>query len=169
MPQSKTPANPIFNFFLQFFVVAIVFFAIGFAVGQKRVEIERRGFVPSISVTNQLPPKEKNIVFSLFWQVFNTLPEEYLDKSTIDSQKLLYGAISGMVRSLGDPYTAFLDPKQNEAIKSELAGIYEGVGIQLGFNRDKRLVVIAPLAGTPAKKAGVKPKDLILKIGDRDT
>ena len=102
---------------MQFFVVAIVFFAIGFAVGQKRVEIEKRGFVPSISVTNQLPPKEQNLDFSLFWQVFDTLPEKYLDKSAIDSQKLLYGAISGMVRSLGDPYTVFLDPEQNEEIR----------------------------------------------------
>ena len=169
MPQSKTPANPIFNFFLQFFVVAIVFFAIGFAVGQKRVEIEKRGFVPSISVTNQLPPKEQNLDFSLFWQVFDTLPEKYLDKSAIDSQKLLYGAISGMVRSLGDPYTVFLDPEQNEEIRQDLAGSYEGVGIQLGFNKNKRLAVIAPLDGTPAQKEGILPNDLILQIDERDT
>src|SRR3989344_3762395 len=169
MPQSKTPANPIFNFFLQFFVVAIVFFAIGFAVGQKRVEIEKRGFVPSISVTNQLPPKEQNLDFSLFWQVFDTLPEKYLDKSAIDSQKLLYGAISGMVRSLGDPYTVFLDPEQNEEIRQDLAGSYEGVGIQLGFNKNKRLAVIAPLDGTPAQREGILPNDLILQIDERDT
>ena len=81
----------------------------------------------------------------------------------------MYGAISGMVRSLGDPYTAFLDPKQNEAVKSELAGSYEGVGIQIGFNKDKRLVVIAPLSGTPAAKAGLLPRDLILKISERET
>src|SRR3989338_1422383 len=74
-----------------------------------------------------------------------------------------------MVRSLGDPYTAFLDPKQNEAIKRDLSGIYEGVGIQIGFNKDKRLVVIAPLSGTPAQRAGVRAKDLILKIDDKDT
>src|SRR3990167_8874376 len=179
MPQDQTlpnpqnnirnSKNPIFNFFLQFLVIAVIFFAIGFAVGQRRIEVVKKGFVPQISVTNQLPPKDQNIDFSLFWQVFETLPQKYIDKSAVDGQKLLYGAISGMVRSLGDPYTAFLDPKQNEAIKADLSGVYEGVGIQIGFNKDKRLVVIAPLSGTPAQKAGVRAKDLILKIDERDT
>lgn len=161
--------HPLFNFFFQFSIVAIVFFALGFTLGQKKFEITRRDYVPQITVTNKLPAKEQNIDFSLFWQVFETLPEKYIDKSSIESQKLLYGAISGMVRSLGDPYTAFLDPKQNEAIKTELAGTYEGVGIQIGFNKDKRLVVIAPLSGTPAKSAGLLPQDLVLKIDERET
>ncbi|OGD99090.1 hypothetical protein A2W45_03540 [Candidatus Curtissbacteria bacterium RIFCSPHIGHO2_12_41_11] len=179
MPQDQTlpnpqnnirnSKNPIFNFFLQFLVIAVIFFAIGFAVGQRRIEVVKRGFVPQITVTNQLPPKNQNIDFSLFWQVFETLPQKYIDKSAFEGQKLLYGAISGMVRSLGDPYTAFLDPKQNEAIKADLSGVYEGVGIQIGFNKDKRLVVIAPLSGTPAQKANVRAKDLILRIDERDT
>lgn len=161
--------HPIFNFFFQFSLAAAIFFAIGFAVGQKKYEITRKGFIPQITVVNKLPPAEQNLDFSLFWKVFETLPEKYIDKSAIDSQKLLYGAISGMVRSLGDPYTAFLDPAQNDSIKSELAGNYEGVGVQIGFNKDKRLVVIAPLSGTPAKAAGLLPRDLILKIDDRET
>ena len=177
LPENKLPEskiipgskNPIFNFLLQFLVIAVIFFALGFAVGQKRIEVTKKGFVPQISISNQLPPKNQNIDFSLFWQVFETLPQKYIDKGAIDSQKILYGAISGMVRSLGDPYTAFLDPKQNEAIKQDLSGIYEGVGIQIGFNKDKRLVVIAPLSGTPAQKAGVRAKDLILKIDDKET
>ena len=161
--------HPLFNFFIQFIFVAIVFFAFGFIVGQKRIEFNKSGFIPQITVTNKLPPKEQNVDFSLFWKVFETLPEKYVDKSAIEDKKLLYGAIWGLVRSLGDPYTAFLDPKQNDAIKSELAGSYEGVGIQIGFNKDKRLVVIAPLKGTPAESVGIKPKDLILKIDSRDT
>ena len=172
LPEPKTnpdSKNPIFNFLVQFLVIAVIFFALGFAVGQKRIEFTKKGFVPQISISNQLPPKNQNIDFSLFWQVFETLPQKYIDKSAVDSQKILYGAISGMVRSLGDPYTAFLDPKQNEAIKRDLSGIYEGVGIQIGFNKDKRLVVIAPLSGTPAQRAGVRAKDLILKIDDKDT
>lgn len=179
MPRSKIPVNlqssksesknPIFNFLLQFFVIALVFFAIGFVVGQKRIEFVKKGFIPQISVTNQLPAKDQTIDFSLFWQVFDTLPGRFLDKSAIDGQKLLYGAISGMVRSLGDPYTVFLDPKQNEEIHQDLAGSYEGVGIQIGFNKDKRLVVIAPLDGTPAQREGIRARDLILKIDDKET
>lgn len=169
MPSLKKPSSGLFSFLLQFATVAVVFFAIGFTVGQKKVDLERNNFVPKIKFENQTPPAEQTVDFSLFWQVFNTLPEKYVDKTAIDGEKLLYGAISGMVRSLGDPYTAFLDPKQNQAIRNELAGTYEGIGIQIGFNKEKRLVVIAPLKGTPAQRAGLLPKDLIFKIGDRET
>ncbi len=165
----KVNKNPIFNFFVQFAIVAVVFFALGFVLGQKQIEIERRGLAPRINVSNKDVPQTHNIDFSLFWNVFETLPQKYIDKSAIDGQKLLFGAISGMVRSLGDPYTAFLDPKQNEAVQDELAGSYEGVGIQIGFNENKRLVVIAPISGTPAAKSGILARDLILKIDDRDT
>ena len=166
---SITPKSSLFSFLIQFLVIAIAFFAIGFAVGQKRVTVQKQGFIPSINFSNQLPPTNQNIDFSLFWKVFEILPQKYVDKTAVDGQKILYGAISGMVRSLGDPYTAFLDPKQNEAIKSEIAGSYEGVGIQIGFDEQKRLAVIAPLAGTPAEEEGVLAKDLILKIDDKNT
>lgn len=158
------------TFFFQFAIVAIAFFAIGFAFGDKKLQVDRKNFIPKISVTNaQYTGKNQNIDFSLFWQVYDTLPEKYLDKSAIDSNKILYGAISGMVKSLGDPYTAFLDPKQNQNITDELAGSFQGVGIQIGFDKDKRLAVIAPLKGTPAERAGVLAKDLIAKIDTKDT
>lgn len=166
----KSPQNSgILGFIIQFFAVGIIFFGIGFVVGQKKVTIERRTIIPNIIFSNQVAPANQNVDFSLFWQVLDALPKKYLEKSAIDGQKILYGAISGMVRSLGDPYTAFFDPKQNQAVNDELAGSYEGVGIQIGFNKDKRLVVIAPLKGTPAEAQGLKPKDLIIKIGERDT
>lgn len=158
------------TFFIQFAIVAVAFFAIGFAFGDKKLQVDRKGYIPKISVSNQeYTGKNQNIDFSLFWQVYDTLPVKYLDKSAIDGNKILYGAISGMVKSLGDPYTAFLDPKQNQNITDELAGSFQGVGIQIGFNKDKRLVVIAPLKGTPAERAGVLAKDLIIKIDTKDT
>jgi carboxyl-terminal processing protease len=169
VPTKNSRGGPFLNFLIQFLVVAVIFFAVGYALGQKKIEILQKGTAPQINVVNKYAPETQNVDFALFWSVFETLPQKFLDKSAIDSQKLLYGAISGMVRSLGDPYTAFLDPKQNEAIKSELAGSYEGVGIQIGFNREKRLVVIAPLKGTPAAAVGLAPRDLILKIDKRET
>lgn len=156
------------GFLIQFLIIAVLFFSIGFVAGQKKIEITKRGLVPKIEVANQASSSNQNVDFSLFWQVFNTLPQKYIDKEAINGQKMLYGAISGMVRSLGDPYTAFVDPKQNEFIESDLAGSYEGVGIQIGFDKDKRLAVIAPLKGTPAEKAGILAKDLILKIAKKD-
>jgi carboxyl-terminal processing protease len=168
-PKQEKQKTVLLNFFVQFAVVAIIFFAIGFTLGQKQIDISKSGLVPKINVSGQTAPAAQNVDFSLFWQVFETLPKTYFEKSDVNGQKMLYGAISGMVRSLGDPYTAFLDPKQNEAMRSEIAGKYEGVGIQIGFNNDKRLVVIAPLKGTPAEREGILAQDLILKIDDKDT
>lgn len=159
----------VFGFLAQTALVGIIFFAIGFSFGQKKVAFERKNLIPQITFTNQSGPRQETVDFSLFWQVYESLPEKYLEKDAIEGQKLLYGAISGMVRSLGDPYTAFLDPRQNKSVNDELSGEYEGVGIQIGFNAEKRLVVIAPLKGTPAEREGIKAKDLILKIGGTDT
>lgn len=166
---SSEKNNSLFNFFVQFIFIAIIFFAIGFTLGRKNFEVSKNGIIPKISVTGQYPQKNYNVDFSLFWQVLDSLPGKYIDKSAIDGQKILYGAISGMVRSLGDPYTVFLDPKQNESIRSELSGSFDGIGIQIGFNKDKRLVVVAPIRDTPADKAGLRAKDLILKIDDKVT
>lgn len=168
--EEKKPKNPsgILSFLVQTGLVAIVFFAIGFNFGQKKINFEKKNFIPQITFTNQSGPKTENIDFTLFWQVYEALPQKFLDKSAIDGQKVLYGAISGMVRSLGDPYTAFLDPRQNKSVNDELSGSYEGIGIQIGFNKEKRLAVIAPLKGTPAEREGIRAKDLILKIGDKD-
>ncbi len=161
--------HSLFNFIAQFLIVAVLFGSIGFVLGQKKVSFDAKSVIPKFTVSNQTSTANQNVDFSLFWEVFNTLPSKYLDKSAVDGQKMMYGAISGMVRSLDDPYTVFLDPKQNESMKSEISGSFEGVGIQLGFNKDKRLSVIAPLKGTPAEKEGVRAKDLIVKIDDKDT
>jgi carboxyl-terminal processing protease len=104
---------------------------------------------------------------SLMWQVKQKLEDNYLDKSKIDDKNLVYGAISGMVASLGDPYTVFLSPKENQSTNADLAGTFGGVGIELGY-KDKTLAVVAPLAKTPADKAGVKAGDLIVKIIDKE-
>jgi len=101
----------------------------------------------------------------LMWEVSDILQKKYLDKSQIKDKNMVYGAISGLVQSLGDPYTVFLPPTENKASNEDLAGEFGGVGIQLGY-KDKTLAVMAPLAKTPAEKAGLKAGDLILKIKD---
>jgi len=102
---------------------------------------------------------------SLFWHVWQRLEDRYLDHSVLDSSKMVYGAISGMVSALGDPYTAFFPPQDNKVNKEDLSGEFGGVGIQLGY-KDHILAVISPLDDTPAYHAGVKAGDLILRIKD---
>ena len=108
--------------------------------------------------------------FSPFWDVWNTLKSEYVTaSSTADNQQLMYGAIQGLVDSLHDPYTVFFDPTSAKNFQQEISGKFSGIGAEIGINKDNRVVVIAPLKGTPAEKAGLMPQDAILKINSTDT
>lgn len=150
-------------------LIILLAFLLGWQLGHRDVEVKIANYRPTLSIINKEPPRDININFKLFWDTWDLVSRSYLDKKNIDPNKLFYGAISGMVAALGDPYTVFLPPEQQKFSKEELNGSFEGVGIQLGFNKDKRLVVVAPLLGTPAQKAGIKPGDQIIKINDKDT
>lgn len=149
-------------------LIVILAFVLGWQVGHRDVNFAWKTFKPTVSVINKEPPKDVNIDFKLFWDTWDLLSKNYLDKKALDSNKMFYGAIQGMVAAVGDPYTMFLPPTQQKSSKEDLGGSFDGVGIELGFNKDKRLVVIAPLSGTPADKAGIKPQDMIIKIDSKD-
>lgn len=141
----------------------------GYWLGQREVSLAWKNNSPQVRVVNKLKPKEmEEVNFALFWQVWERLENEYLDSTKVNEKEMVYGAIRGMTAALGDPYTAFLSPEDNQDSKEDLAGQFEGVGIQLGF-REGVLAVVAPLKGTPAEKAGVEAGDLIAEIDDRDT
>ncbi len=106
--------------------------------------------------------------FSLFWDTWNSLHSKYVDRNTLDTQKLIYGAIQGMVNSIGDPYTVFFEPQQSKKFQEEISGSFGGVGIEIGKRQDV-LTVIAPIKDTPAYKAGLKAGDKILRIDDKPT
>lgn len=142
---------------------ALLVFGIGYKAGQQGIGVSLNS--GRISFSNQTATNSP-VDFGLFWQVYDTIQKNYYDKSKIDSQKILYGAIQGMVASLGDPYTNFLTPDQNQQVEAQLSGTYEGVGIQLG-SKDNKLVVVAPLDGAPAKAAGVRSGDVIISIAGK--
>ena len=136
----------------------------GFLTGEGKLKWSFANYKPAV-IYNRETPRTLNADFAMFWQVWDKLNEEYVDKAALDPEKMVDGAISGMVGSLDDPYTVYLPPQQNQDAKDDLNGAFEGVGIQLGF-KDKALSVVTPIAGTPADKAGVKSGDLILHIKD---
>jgi len=139
---------------------------VGFWAGQREISAKWKDYRPEITVVNKaVPSAHRDVDFSLFWEVWDRLEKDYLDSSALDKEKMVNGAISGMTSALGDPYTVFLPPKKQEETKEELAGAFEGVGIQLGY-KDNRLVVISPLDGMPAKAAGILAGDFILHIKD---
>lgn len=152
------------------YILAIALFTlvggIGYRLGERRVKL--RVTPDRQIVVNEQPPATTSVDFGLFWDVWQRLLRFYIDRTSMDSQKMVWGAISGMVNSLGDPYTTFLPPKENKEFKEDLGGAFDGIGAQLGL-KDGRIIVIAPLKGTPAQKAGVLAGDYILKVNDEDT
>lgn len=103
----------------------------------------------------------------IFWEVWKLIDQNYaLDKP--DQHKMVYGAIAGMVDSLGDPYSTFLTPEENRALDEELQGIFGGIGAEIGW-RDGAITVIAPLKNSPAEKAGVAVGDKIVAVDGRTT
>ena len=142
------------KFFASIFLVVIILvsFGLGFYFGKTQCKI--------------CPPEEIN--FSLFWEAWDKLQQRYVEKEKFDVQKMIYGAISGMVKSLEDPYTVFLNPEDTKRFVEDVKGTFEGVGMEIGI-RKGQLQVIAPLEGTPAQRAGLRAGDKILKIDDKPT
>lgn len=154
---------------LRFILIVFVSALIGYYIGIAKVDFEWNNYRPKLSVINREPPASLSTVdFSLFWNVWQKLENTYYDKKAIDPQKLLNGAISGMVSGLGDPYTVYLPPKENSNFKESMAGQFSGIGAELGM-KDKQIIVVAPLDGSPAEKVGIKPGDAILKVDNQST
>lgn len=110
----------------------------------------------------------QDVSFTLFWDVWETIQNRYFDSDNVKEIDMFYGALSGMVASLNDPYSVFLSPQINEEFTQELSGKFEGIGAEIGI-RKEQLTIIAPLPETPAYRAGLKTSDKILAIDNIDT
>lgn len=104
------------------------------------------------------------IISPIYREVWDKLHDKYING--LDDQRLRYGAIEGMVRAAGDPYTIFSTPEDTKQLEETLSGSFSGVGIEIGV-RNGLVTVIAPLEGSPAKSAGVQSGDTIVAIDDQ--
>jgi len=160
---SKKLTNYFFIFSLFIFV-----FGVGFKLGEYKTKKSSLPNQIAPLITSEPKQKLKEVDFNLFWDTWNKLEEKFIDKKKLDRKKMFYGAIKGMVASLGDPYTFFLTPDENKQSKNDLEGKFEGIGAQLGL-KDNRVIVVAPLKDSPAEKAGVRAGDFINKVDGKDT
>ena len=108
------------------------------------------------------------IDFSLFWDAYNKLKQNYINPKDINDEKIIYGAIEGMTNSLDDPYTAFFNPTEAKKFQDDLSGSFDGIGVEIGIKKEL-LTVIAPLKNTPGEKAGLKSGDIITQINGEST
>jgi carboxyl-terminal processing protease len=115
------------------------------------------------SVTAGTGEVYKNI--DLFTEVLRQIEKSYVEPE--DPQKLIYGAIKGMVQSL-DPHSSFLTKEEHQELLIETKGTFSGVGIEITV-RDSFLTVVSPIEGTPAYKAGIQAGDKIIKIDGKVT
>src|SRR3989344_8249999 len=116
---------------------------------------------------NKETGKPMGVDFVPFWKAWNTLETKFVPTTAsatrASTDRKIWEAISGLTRAYGDPYTIFLPPQENNLFKEDISGNFEGVGMEIG-KKDDTLIVIAPLKGSPAERAGIKTGDMILEI-----
>ncbi len=146
-------------------VLAFVFiFLAGFASGQYQV-LRYPTTHQQSGVRNADTKKPDDVDFSLFWDAWKVVQDNYL--RPIDNKERVYGAIAGQIASLGDPFSTYLKPQDNNQFNEDLNGNFDGIGAELTL-KDNAVTVVAPLQGSPAEKAGLKASDIIVKINDKD-
>lgn len=167
--------NPRTNFISRFLVsyslltISLLVFVLGFSLGRVSNEVlPNQQSYGEVENKDEIPEYlSEDVDFQEFWRVWEYVQNNYVNSDVSDTQ-LFYGAMSGLVGALDDPYSVFLNPEISEKFSQELSGSFEGIGAEIGL-RDGILTVIAPLAGTPAYKAGLRSGDLILEIDGDDT
>ena len=120
------------------------------------------------SLPDQVPgaPADLNDQLKPFWNTFRAVDEEFYGRP-VDQQKMIYGATKGLMESLGDDFSTFLTPQENKVVQNAMEGNFEGVGMYFEKRNDLPTVV-APIPNTPAERAGLRAKDLILAVDGRD-
>ncbi|MEK7477958.1 MAG: S41 family peptidase [Patescibacteria group bacterium] len=129
------------------------------------------------NIINTAKGKPGNVDFSPFWKTWQILNERYVNThvsttstttKVMTDQDRVWGAISGLVASFGDSYTVFLPPQENKQFNDDIKGNFGGVGMEMGY-KDKLPTVIAPLPDSPAKAAGIKAGDKVIKVDNTAT
>lgn len=149
-------------------IIVVILFVFTFTIGVYVGDSNRPEIDKILGISNKETQVSTKTDFSSFWKVWNTMNEKYPEASKITDQDRVYGAISGLVSSLNDPYSVFFNPDETKSFEEEIAGNFDGIGMEVGI-KDKILTVIAPLKDTPAYRADIKPGDKILKIDKTTT
>ncbi len=143
---------------LQLLAAALALLLVGFGGG---VLADRAELIPGATYYE---PKSVASTFSIFWQAWDLVQQHYVDRAAINPTQMTYGATEGMLDSLGDVgHTRFLSPQALKQENESLAGHLQGIGAELS-SQDGQPVIVAPIPGSPAQKAGIRAGDIIVRV-----
>lgn len=146
--------------------VLVFIFTLGIYVGyNNKPWVEKVAGIDNKNPTTQIG---NDTDFEPFWKVWGLINEKYPHPEEATGQDRVWGAIEGLTSSLNDPYTEFFPPQESKQFMEQISGEFSGVGMEVGM-KDNILTVVAPLKGSPAEKAGIKPGDKIIKIDSKIT
>ena len=169
---TKKKAGKYFGFYLTV-ILFVVSFGLGFLSGQyyfvQKNVTDENGEVEQVKVLklNRMINRSDEVDFQQFWDVWDKIKSKYV-KTDVKDVDLFYGAMQGLVYALGDPYSLYFPPKAADEFAKDLSGELEGIGAEIGV-KNQQLTIIAPLANTPAEKAGLRPGDKVMEINKEQT
>ncbi len=154
-------------------VIIIIFgsFSGGFLVGQAFPLLnQNNNTITTTTQTNQsfstANSEELDLLFEPFWETWNYVLEQYVDQP-VDQTLMMRGAINGMLGSLGDPHTSYMDPEMFRQQNTPLQGEYEGIGAWVDVTGEY-VIIISPMPNSPAEKQGLKPDDQVIAVDGED-
>lgn len=153
-------------------ILLVVALGLGILIGQRMAigkQVNNNAGDEITKVLNLYSNERKidEVDFNQFWKVWDEVKSKYY-KQPVSDTDLFYGAIQGLVYALNDPYSLYMPPAAATEFINSLSGEFSGIGAEIGV-KNSQLVVVAPIAGTPAEKAGLRPGDKILAIDKLDT
>ena len=146
-------------------ITAFSAYGLGYQAGvAKPVNIN----VEELSNIEQPEGSEPKADFAIFWEVWDELKKQHPDFNEVEKRDLVYGAVRGLTDALGDPNTIFFDPEDSQRFGEDISGHFTGIGAEIDIKNDQ-LIVVTPLAGSPAEKAGLVAGDAIISIDGEPT
>ena len=128
---------------------------------------------PIIDDTNAIPqpsPREMDQDLLIIWETYQYLAREFVGRNDMDNAMLAEGAVKGMFEALNDKHSGYIPPDRFNIDQTALQGKFSGIGATVGPTKDgARVLIVAPIAGSPAEEAGIKAGDIIFEVDGDDT
>jgi len=145
---------------------------LSFSLGYKRGEEATLILAAQSELRNIKEGEPEEVDFAPFWKAWSIINKDFVPTSSstklASNEDRVWGAIEGMVETLGDPYTVFFPPVESKQFAADIKGSFGGVGMEVG-QEDGVITVIAPLKGSPSEKAGIRAGDKVIRVNGKDT